>query len=51
MTDAALDGSGYVNITFDGPASVPEPSTWALLLGGLGALVYWRRRPLNGSSC
>jgi hypothetical protein len=23
---------------------VPEPSTWALLLGGLGLLVYWRIR-------
>jgi len=23
---------------------VPEPSTWALLLGGLGLLVFWRKR-------
>jgi len=23
---------------------VPEPSTWALLLGGLGLLVLWRAR-------
>ena len=23
---------------------VPEPSTWALLLGGLGLLAFWRAR-------
>jgi hypothetical protein len=25
-------------------ASVPEPSTWAMLLGGLGMLTMFRRR-------
>jgi len=24
--------------------AVPEPSTWALLLGGLGLLAFWRKR-------
>jgi len=26
------------------PAAAPEPSTWALLLGGLGMLAFWRMR-------
>ncbi len=26
---------------------VPEPGTWALMLGGLGALVFWQRRKRN----
>lgn len=26
---------------------VPEPSTWAMLLGGLGLLAFWHRRKLN----
>jgi hypothetical protein len=28
----------------DGPEPVPEPSTWATLLGGLGLLAFWRHR-------
>jgi len=31
----------------DGVAAAPEPSTWALLLGGLGLLAFWRRRTLR----
>jgi hypothetical protein len=23
---------------------VPEPSTWAMMIGGLAALVFWQRR-------
>ena len=26
-------------------APVPEPSSWAMLAGGLGLLAWWRRRP------
>ena len=26
------------------PLNVPEPSTWAMLLGSLGVLAFWRRR-------
>ena len=26
---------------------VPEPGTWALMLGGLTALVFWQRRKRN----
>jgi hypothetical protein len=26
------------------PAAVPEPSTWAMMLGGLGLLAFWRTR-------
>ena len=29
------------------PVTTPEPSTWALLLGGLGLLFFWHRRKLN----
>jgi hypothetical protein len=27
--------------------TTPEPSTWALMLGGLGALAFFARRRLN----
>ena len=26
---------------------VPEPGTWALMLGGLGMLIFWQRRKRN----
>jgi len=28
----------------DVPSEVPEPSTWLLISGGLGGLLWWRRR-------
>jgi hypothetical protein len=32
-------------ISFTGRVDVvPEPSTWAMLLGGLGLLAFWHRR-------
>jgi hypothetical protein len=37
------NGSGGDNIEVDVTA-VPEPSTWALMLGGLALLVVWQRR-------
>jgi len=33
--------------TFGDVVAIPEPSTYALLLGGLGALVWLRRRPAS----
>jgi len=33
-----------VNVTVQGPEDAPEPSTYALLLGGLGLLAFWHRR-------
>jgi hypothetical protein len=44
---AVVDVSTTVVYTYDTPAqisTVPEPSTWALLLGGLGLLAFWRFR-------
>ena len=26
---------------------IPEPSTWAMLVGGLAALVFWTRRRVD----
>ena len=40
-------GSGDITsfeLTNDSVAAVPEPSTWALLFGGLGLLTLWRVR-------
>ena len=28
----------------DAPVATPEPSTWAMLIGGLGMLAFWRAR-------
>jgi hypothetical protein len=51
-----LDGSGvlsfYYNSNADGGVGqeeliltmVPEPSTWAMLIGGLATLIFWTRR-------
>jgi hypothetical protein len=40
----SLDGSGDLTFT---PASVPEPSTWASLIGGTLFLSFFRRRGLR----
>ncbi len=40
---AEADGL-YTKIGFFSTTAVPEPSTFALFLGGLGALVFLRRR-------
>jgi hypothetical protein len=26
------------------PSGVPEPSTWAMVLGGVGLLVFWKKK-------
>ena len=31
----------------DAPVATPEPSTWAMLIGGLGMLAFWRTRKRN----
>jgi hypothetical protein len=36
--------AGYLKFSLTGEDVVPEPSTWAMLLGGLGMLVFWRIR-------
>ncbi len=43
----AIGGTGAVNggsVTVDYTYSAPEPSTWALLFGGLGLLAFWRSK-------
>ncbi len=42
------DGSGTVNATFTNLVAVPEPATWALLIGALGATPLLRRRVTRG---
>ena len=40
-----ITGQGPFNATFSlAGTSVPEPSTWALLSGGLGVLAFWSRK-------
>ena len=34
-------GSGFDDIEVD---VVPEPGTWAMMLGGLAVLLFWQRR-------
>ncbi len=41
-------GGGTINATFKNVVAVPEPATWALLAGGLAAMVVYRRRPALG---
>jgi len=38
-SEQGLNGPNDIVVDVQG---VPEPSTWALMLGGLGALIYWR---------
>lgn len=49
--DPGFTGALVLNgnqLDFDVTAlSVPEPGTWALMLGGLGVLVFWQRRRSN----
>jgi MYXO-CTERM domain-containing protein len=33
-----------ISVTQTSPVSAPEPSTWAIMLGGLGLLAFWRTR-------
>lgn len=50
--EAAPDRTALYSATVvgEGPVSVPEPSTWLLLLSGLGGLVLWRRsRGIGGA--
>jgi hypothetical protein len=36
-----LSGPGFFEVEAQ---AVPEPSSWALMLGGLGLLAFWHRR-------
>lgn len=59
MFEAPLTGSGpwtvaskgafYGAFTLDGNVMTPEPASWALIAGGLGALAVIRRRRRAGS--
>jgi fibronectin-binding autotransporter adhesin len=40
-------GSGGSNVDDIEVEVVPEPSTWALIIGGLSCLVFWQRRRRN----
>jgi autotransporter-associated beta strand protein len=42
-TDAANDGNPGNDIAIEELAAVPEPGTWASLLGGIGMLIAWQR--------
>lgn len=42
--DLTVRGTMSSNLLFVTPA-VPEPSTWALLMGGMGLMAFVRRRP------
>jgi hypothetical protein len=51
VTDLTVTGLNGVNYPtnslylYDGNLEVvPEPSTWALMIGGLALLVVWQRR-------
>ena len=35
---------GLTGVYGEMPASVPEPSTWLLLLFGAAGLLYWRKK-------
>jgi MYXO-CTERM domain-containing protein len=40
-----ITGDGFgVGATLETVQAAPEPSTWALMLGGFGLLAFWRRR-------
>ncbi len=43
-TDTYLDTQTYEITGTAGPAAVPEPASVALVLLGLGAVMWWRRR-------
>jgi MYXO-CTERM domain-containing protein len=42
------EGSNALFSASFSPAAAPEPSTWAMLLGGLGLLAFWRTRKCGG---
>ncbi len=39
-----LTGTLTISDPPDTPVNTPEPATWAMLIGGLSALVIWRKR-------
>ena len=44
-TDGVFDKSTDMNVQVFGTSTVvPEPSTWAMLVGGIGSLLVFRRR-------
>jgi hypothetical protein len=45
--DTVVSSSEGVYATDFIASSVPEPSTWAMLLGGIGVLVFFRRRAVR----
>jgi hypothetical protein len=51
ITATAGVRSGNGEVLIEDLSETPEPSTWALLLGGLGLLAFWHRRTRRAAIC